>query len=202
MADQTARRPTTSLLFVAIAVAFLLPPESLLFDPPWLRYAVAAAVAFAPVFLANLVFSYSFRDTNTADMAFASNLLGAMVGGMLEYLALITGYSFLLVIVAVLYALAWLFATRFRMGADRELTEGDEEVARHRTAGAARAGPVTHRRRLPRRFITAGQAVDGYVAAASRLGFVGQPRVTARAVDRGIDADAVSSCAGEVQHRG
>jgi hypothetical protein len=125
------RRPTLYYiaLFVAIGVAFVLPPESLLFEPAWLRYVVAAAVAFTPVFLANLVFSYSFRDTTTADMAFASNLLGAMVGGMLEYLALITGYSFLLVIVAGLYALAWLFATRFRMGADRELTEGDEEVA-------------------------------------------------------------------------
>jgi SAM-dependent methyltransferase len=124
------RRPTFYYiaLFIAIGVAYVLPPESLLFDPPWLRYAVAATVAFAPVFLANLVFSYSFRDTNTADMAFASNLLGAMVGGMLEYLALITGYSFLLVIVAGLYALAWLFATRFRMGADRELAEGEEQA--------------------------------------------------------------------------
>jgi hypothetical protein len=83
-------------------------------------------VAFAPVFLANLVFSYSFRDTNTADMSFASNLLGAMVGGMLEYLALITGYQFLLVLVAMLYALAWVFATRLRLGSDRELVEGDE----------------------------------------------------------------------------
>jgi hypothetical protein len=124
------RRPTPYyvLLFASIAVAYSLPPESLLFDPPWLRYAVAAAVAFAPVFLANLVFSYSFRDTTTADMAFASNLLGAMVGGMLEYLALITGYSFLLVIVAALYGLAWLFATRIRMGADRELTEGEGDA--------------------------------------------------------------------------
>ena len=108
-------------------MAYLLPPESLLFDPPWLRYLVAAAVAFAPVFLANLVFSYSFRDTTTADMAFASNLLGAMVGGMLEYLALITGYQFLLVIVAALYGLAWLFATRLRLGSDRELAEGDSD---------------------------------------------------------------------------
>ena len=122
------RRPTLYYvaLFIAIAVAFLLPPESLLFDPPWLRYVVAAAVAFAPVFLANLVFSYSFRDTNTADMAFASNLLGAMVGGVLEYLALITGYQALLILVALLYGLAWLFATRVRVGADRELTETDE----------------------------------------------------------------------------
>jgi Spermine/spermidine synthase domain len=108
-------------LFAAIAIAFILPPESLLIDPPALRYALAAAVAFAPVFFANLVFTYSFRDTRTADMAFASNLLGAMVGGALEYLALLTGYRLLLVVVALLYALAYLFATRVRLLADRDL---------------------------------------------------------------------------------
>jgi hypothetical protein len=124
------RRPTLfyALLFASILVAFLLPPESLLIDPPWLRYALAAVVAFAPIFFANLVFSYSFRDTNTADMAFASNLLGAMVGGAIEYVALITGYGALLIIVALLYGLAWLFATRFRIFADRELNEREPLV--------------------------------------------------------------------------
>jgi SAM-dependent methyltransferase len=117
------RKPTLFyvLLFISIAVSFILPPESLLFDPAWLRYLVAAALAFAPIFFANLVFSYSFRESNMADMSFASNLLGAVVGGALEYAALITGYQALLIIVAVLYALAWLFATRFRVGADKEL---------------------------------------------------------------------------------
>ncbi|MDQ3938082.1 MAG: hypothetical protein M3253_05305, partial [Chloroflexota bacterium] len=94
-----------------------------LFDPPWLRYLAAAAVAFAPVFFANLVFSYSFRDTTSADMAFASNLLGAMVGGAIEYLALVTGYGALLLVVALLYGLAWLFATRLRLASDRELAD-------------------------------------------------------------------------------
>jgi hypothetical protein len=122
------RRPTLFylLLFASIAIAFLLPPDALLFDPPWLRYVVAAAIAFAPVFFANLVFSYSFRDTATADMAFASNLLGAMVGGAIEYLALITGYGALLVVVALLYGLAWLFATRVRVAADAELGDRDQ----------------------------------------------------------------------------
>ena len=83
---------------------------------------VAVALAFAPIFFANLVFSYSFRETASADMAFASNLLGAVVGGALEYLALVTGYQFLLVIVAGLYGLAWLFASRVRVGLDRELS--------------------------------------------------------------------------------
>jgi hypothetical protein len=39
--------------------------------------------------------------------AFAANLLGAMVGGTIEYVSLITGYRFLLIVVAVLYALAF-----------------------------------------------------------------------------------------------
>ena len=109
------------LLFVALAVAFAIPPESLLINPAWLRYLLAAVLAFTPVFLANLVFTYSFRDTKTADMAFASNLLGAMVGGALEYLALLTGYRVLLIVVALLYAVAWLFATRWRRLADVDL---------------------------------------------------------------------------------
>jgi hypothetical protein len=108
-------------LLLSLAVAFLLPPERLLIDPPALRYALAAALAFAPVFFANLVFTYSFRDTKAADMAFASNLLGAMLGGVLEYLALLTGYQLLIVVVAGLYTVAYVLATRARMLADVEL---------------------------------------------------------------------------------
>ena len=111
-------------LLVAIAIAWLLPPGNLLIEPVWLRYLVAAAVAFAPVFLANLVFSFSFRDTQSADMAFASNLLGAMVGGAVEYLALISGYQALLVVLGALYLLAWVLASRFRLLADRDLVMG------------------------------------------------------------------------------
>ena len=124
------RKPTLFYiaLFISIVVAFVIPPESLLFDPAWLRYVVAAGLAFAPIFFANLVFSISFRETATADMAFASNLLGAVVGGALEYAALITGYQALLVIVAALYALAWLFATRLRVAADKELATDRERV--------------------------------------------------------------------------
>ncbi|HJP90222.1 MAG TPA: hypothetical protein VJ850_14400 [Candidatus Limnocylindrales bacterium] len=130
------------LLFVALAIAFVLPPESLLIDPPWLRYLLAGLVAFAPVFLANLVFTYSFRDTRTADMAFASNLLGAMAGGALEYVALLTGYRALLVIVAALYLLAWLFATRWRRLADVDLAAGEAGGNGSEWAGEEEAATV------------------------------------------------------------
>jgi hypothetical protein len=47
----------------------------------------------------------------SSTVAFGANLLGAILGGALEYIALITGYKFLLVIVAALYGLAFLFAS-------------------------------------------------------------------------------------------
>jgi hypothetical protein len=125
-------------LFGSIALTLVLPPATLLIDPPWLRYVLAAALAFAPIFFANLVFSYSFRDTKTADMAFASNLLGAVVGGAIEYVALISGYGFLLVVVAILYAAAWLLATRVRFLADVGLSTEREDAP-----DAAALQPVT-----------------------------------------------------------
>jgi len=96
------------------------PPPSLLLDPPILRYGLAAILAFLPVLFANLVFTASFRDTRSADIAFASNVLGAVVGGCLEYLALVTGYRLLLLLVGALYAVAFLL-TRWRIGGDRDL---------------------------------------------------------------------------------
>jgi SAM-dependent methyltransferase len=120
--------PLYVALLVSILVAWLVPPASLLIEPAWLRYLVAGLLAFAPVFFANLVFSHSFRDTWTADMAFASNLLGAMVGGALEYIGLLTGYQSLLIVVAGLYVAAWLAATRLRFLADADLIDERREA--------------------------------------------------------------------------
>ena len=44
-----------------------------------------------------------------------------MVGGALEYLALLTGFRSLLLVVAILYLLAFVLAKRWRFLSDREL---------------------------------------------------------------------------------
>ena len=121
----TARlRPTGPVPYILLGASLLaniaVPPPSLLLDPPILRYGLAAILAFLPVLFANLVFTASFRDTRSADIAFASNVLGAVVGGCLEYLALVTGYRLLLLLVAALYAVAFLL-TRWGIGGDRDL---------------------------------------------------------------------------------
>jgi SAM-dependent methyltransferase len=124
------KAPLYALLAASIVVAWALPPERLFLDPPALRYLVASALAFAPVFFANLVFSRSFGETGQADVAFASNLLGAMVGGALEYLSLLTGFRTLGLVALGLYGLAWLFERRVRWLGDRvTLMPSPEPVA-------------------------------------------------------------------------
>ncbi|MEO6834366.1 MAG: spermidine synthase [Candidatus Tumulicola sp.] len=99
-------------LFATLALAWSIEPDRLLaLTLPW-RFGAATSLAFAPIFLANLVFAQRFRDVESSTIAFGANLLGAMVGGILEYSSLILGYRSLLWIVAVLYGLAFLFARR------------------------------------------------------------------------------------------
>ncbi len=99
-------------LLVALAVSFVAPQASLLNLPVVLRFVAATALAFAPIFIANLVFAQRFKDVTSSTTAFGANLIGAIIGGVLEYLSLITGFRFLLVVVAVLYGLAFIFGRR------------------------------------------------------------------------------------------
>jgi hypothetical protein len=113
-----ARLPPPLLLYSALmavlAVAWAVPQASLLGLPVIPRFLAASALAFAPAYLANLVFAQRFAQVAASGTAFAANLLGAMAGGTLEYLALITGYRFLLIMVAVLYGLAFVTSRRLK----------------------------------------------------------------------------------------
>ncbi len=104
------------LLFLGLALAAAVPASALLDLEPVPRFFAASALAFFPVFVANLVFAGRFRDVEDSTVAFGANLLGAMVGGALEYLALVTGYRALLGVAAILYAFAWI-AGRRHLGA-------------------------------------------------------------------------------------
>ncbi len=100
------------VLLAMLAVAWLVPPEALLSLSTVPRFLAAVSLAFAPIFMANLVFAQRFREVASTTTAFAANLLGAIVGGMIEYVSLITGYRFLLIVVGVLYAFAFALTPR------------------------------------------------------------------------------------------
>jgi spermidine synthase len=68
--------------------------------------AVAAAIFAVPIFFAGLLFATEFRCVESPAAALGANMLGAIVGGLLENLSLIIGMKALLVVAALLYALA------------------------------------------------------------------------------------------------
>jgi hypothetical protein len=97
-----------ALLFGGLALAWLVPPSALLRLPGLPRFVAATLIAFVPIFVANLIFAQRFKHVGSSSLAFGANLLGAMVGGVLEYGALVVGYRSLLLVVAALYAAALL----------------------------------------------------------------------------------------------
>ncbi len=99
-------------LLVTLVIAWAVPQDALLGLSWWPRLAAAVALAFAPIFVANLIFAERFRGVGSSTVAFGANLLGAMVGGVIEYAALVTGYRNLLLVVAALYSLALLSGWR------------------------------------------------------------------------------------------
>ena len=97
-------------LLALIAVNYAVPVGRVAFDSRALESLFYGALVFSPVFCAGLLFSASFKESSSAAADFGANLLGAMVGGVGEYLSLVAGYRFLLIIVAVCYGAA--IATR------------------------------------------------------------------------------------------
>ncbi len=109
------KRPTRLyvVLIASLVVAFFVPSSWVLSLPVPARFLVAVVLAFAPIFMANLVFAQRFKDVGSSTVAFGANLLGAMVGGLLEYGSLIVGYRALLIVVAALYGLAFAFGRQY-----------------------------------------------------------------------------------------
>ncbi len=96
---------TLFLLLAGIAVAYVFPFHRI--PAPAGAVGLLAAVVFAvPVFFAGLLFAAEFRATDTPASALGANMLGAVVGGLLENTSLVFGMKALLLIAAILYALA------------------------------------------------------------------------------------------------
>ena len=114
------RRPSRPVAFgflaLTLLVAWLVPTSWLLSMPIGLRVIAAVVIAFGPVFASNIVFATRFDSTADPTSAFAANLLGAMVGGCLEYLALIVGYPALLLLAGLLYIGAFALGPRVKSG--------------------------------------------------------------------------------------
>ena len=92
-------------LMLGLLGAYVFPFSRLNFAPDVVGVIVAAVFAI-PVFFAGLLFSLELRNTESPGGALGANMLGAVLGGLLESVSLVVGMRALLLLAIVLYGLA------------------------------------------------------------------------------------------------
>ncbi|HEY9773945.1 MAG TPA: hypothetical protein V6C81_09065 [Planktothrix sp.] len=97
------------VLFVSLAISFLLPMPALVGLPYNLGRILITLFTVLPMFMAGLVFPISFNQATNMRRAYAFNLLGAVLGSMLEYMSNYVGINSLVLIALVLYAISFAF---------------------------------------------------------------------------------------------
>ena len=70
------------------------------------KAAFVAVLAALPVLFSGIVFIRSFAAVDGRDKALGANMMGSLVGGLLQSVTFITGIKALLLIVAMLYITA------------------------------------------------------------------------------------------------
>lgn len=96
-------------IFACIAISYAVPLETFFFESIWLKMLSSALVLCLPVFFAGIVFIRSFARAGFTGSALGSNLMGSLVGGLLESLSMWTGLKSLLLLAAVLYLASYFF---------------------------------------------------------------------------------------------
>jgi hypothetical protein len=90
-------------LIALLAVSYVIPIGSIAFESRLLESVFYALLMFSPIFCAGLLFGSAIKHSTSLARDYGTNLLGAMVGGTAEYFSLITGFRFLLLVIAACY---------------------------------------------------------------------------------------------------
>lgn len=99
-------------LFAALVLAYVVPIRSLLWLGTENQWLLGGLLVALPVFFAAMIFALLLRDRADATRGLACNLLGAIVGGVLEYSAMAVGIKALYIFAALAYLVAMLAARR------------------------------------------------------------------------------------------
>ncbi len=91
------------VLLALLALNFALPVGRVTFDSRIVESAFYALLMFSPILCAGLLFGSAIARSTSVARDYGTNLLGAMVGGVGEYLSLVTGFRALLLVIALCY---------------------------------------------------------------------------------------------------
>ncbi len=103
--------PVYILLVGSCLGLYFLDLATFAFLPYPTKALVVGLLTSLPMLFSGIVFIRSFAATEHKDAALGANLMGSLVGGMLQTLTFVTGIKALLLIVAALYVVSWLFRT-------------------------------------------------------------------------------------------
>jgi spermidine synthase len=99
------RRPwlVGAVLLALLALNYLIPVGTIGFESRAVESLFYAVLMFSPILCAGLLFGSAIKRSTSLARDYGTNLLGAMVGGVGEYLSLVTGFRALLFVIALCY---------------------------------------------------------------------------------------------------
>jgi SAM-dependent methyltransferase len=114
VARRTIARPwlVAGVLVGLLVLNYLIPIGRVAFDSRVAESIFYAALVFSPILCAGLLFGSAIARSTSLTRDYGTNLLGAMVGGVGEYLSLVSGFRALLFVIAICYIGAVLARSR------------------------------------------------------------------------------------------
>jgi SAM-dependent methyltransferase len=114
VATTEIRRPwlVGVILVALLGLNYLVPIGRIAFESRIVESVFYAVLMFSPILCAGLLFGSAIKRSTSLARDYGTNLLGAMVGGVGEYLSLVTGFRVLLLLIAVCYVGALLARDR------------------------------------------------------------------------------------------
>jgi hypothetical protein len=100
------------LLFASLGLAYAVPVRDVLWLGMGGQWLVGGLLVALPILFAATIFAMLFRTRTNPTRALAYNLVGAIVGGVLEYSSMATGVKGLYLIAASAYLGALWFSQR------------------------------------------------------------------------------------------
>lgn len=99
-------------LFATVLFNYFVSLRGLLASDFWVQLLAAGTQVAAPLFFSGIVFARWFRTAADPGSALGANLIGAVLGAMLEYASLAVGLRQLYLVALLFYALSFLFTLR------------------------------------------------------------------------------------------
>ena len=116
-------------LMASALPAYFIPLRALLFENLGARIVIATLLLCLPVLFAGMVFIRSFSEAHFSGAALGWNLIGAVLGGMLETVSQATGLRALVLIAIGLYIGSWIARSRTIAGRAETETVREEALA-------------------------------------------------------------------------